>query len=64
MLLSDLLISPTCLGEAVRDPRSAAAEAIARARAAGTRLWLATGALGAYRSATPCLLYTSDAADE
>jgi len=53
MLITDLLISPSCLAEALRDPRSAAGQAVERARAAGVRVWLATGALGAYRSAAP-----------
>lgn len=53
MLITDLLISPTCLGEAMRDQRSAAAQAMGQARANGIRIWLATGAIGAYRSAAP-----------
>lgn len=53
MLISDLLLSPSCIGEALRDPHGAAAQALAYARAAGIRLWLAAAAIGAYRSAAP-----------
>jgi UDP-2-acetamido-2-deoxy-ribo-hexuluronate aminotransferase len=37
----------------MRDPKGAATEAIARARSEGIRLWLATGAIGAYSSIAP-----------
>ena len=53
MLITDLLLSPSAIAELLRDPHSAAAEAVDRARAAGVRLWLAAAAAGAYRSAAP-----------
>ena len=53
MLITDLLLGPNCVAEALADRRSASASAIAQARASGVRLWLAAGAVGAYRSAAP-----------
>lgn len=53
MLIRDLVVTPSIVGEALRDPHGASAEALAKARAAGVRLWLSAAAAGAYRSAAP-----------
>ncbi len=50
MLISDLVLGPSCLAEAMREPHGIAAQVLAAARAARVRLWLATGAIEAYRS--------------
>jgi UDP-2-acetamido-2-deoxy-ribo-hexuluronate aminotransferase len=55
MFISDLLISPQSLAEAMRDERCAAAEAIARARTCGVRLWLSAGLIAAYRDGAPSI---------
>lgn len=49
MLICDLLISPLCFGEALRNPHGEAAEAVRLARNKGLRLWLSTGAISVYR---------------
>lgn len=53
MLITDLLLGPDCVAEALADRTGASASAIARARTGGARLWLAAAAIGAYRGAAP-----------
>ena len=62
MLITDLLLGPTCVAEALADGRGASASAIAQARTAGVRLWLAAGALGAYRSSAPSAMALAELA--